>query len=760
MNHSSASDLQAFLDWGCVISSLTSRPESFWRELLSTWFLNNPVKDALHTNSEASSSLERSSASSSSSCSSSSCSSKKVEERITAAEKGALSERGDMKAGEDVERSLLLLPSPLHSEGVGVVCYPSIALSTRYHEEDALREQTLREEIGEKALKELSDLVEQYKEEQKEAPPRDILTSVPVAKIEKVYLPRKCPLSNFDDPPSVSPAPSSSSSACPEREEREKEGAERKPGEMRERANREKEKNEDKRIEQNIQQETQKDVNMGVSEELEENKKNEKMEREEEKKRKEEEEDRCRRKKEMISRALDQLSFACQIDHNPGTEFINIKLLSRIPMESLTCEEQLSLVLLSDLLFECDILLPNSVVSSSLFNLSSPSSTSDEKTTQEKPSPEGYTRVPYETLTRLLFEHATSSSSGFGLYSESGAAPGSPSVLYHLFTLSITAPVDRYEQAVTLLLSVLCGVQIEPCRVSVHLKRHLKQLTRKKRSGKFLVQQIETGLRYKKSSYPNVAGWGRQLRFLKRMERDLLSLTRFLRSAYEKLFSRGRDICLALVADISQLPLDWDTPWKDLQTKLSRERRALLDFSASSSSSSVVKAEEEEKRVAAGKSGERSRMKEREKEEEKNDDPVGCCDEKGEKDKTEREVSEWRVPREGRVKKFEEISKILRIEPAACDNLFSQSADLRARLQEEKEEEEASKKKKKRSQPTTRCRLACGIGSSDAGHVLVSVQAPVGYRQEEEEEKSENSVALLVMAECCSMMEGTEKRTP
>lgn len=809
VNHSSPDDLRAFLDWGSVIASLKSYPETFWRGQLRTWFLQRRQADEIgeeeekkereedeesrrHPKQRATSVPVRHSTSPDgtshplhgpTSCEA--CPGTGLEGR-----KQRRREEPREEEEEGYEHPFPSSKAPGASGGV--VCYPSIALSTKFHEDDALREKTLREKIGKEVLKELSEAVEAYKAEQKKAPPRDVLCSIPVAKIEDVYLPRKAPITNFDDPMrSVSPraeAEEEEERSSTERDSSSSSASSLSASSQRKFEGEEKSKNEDKRIEQTTLQPSDHPQNgkedCGVSCETEVHARASAEMRKESSfhPEKEDEEDPCQRgRRATLSEAIDAFSFACQIDHNPSTEFVNIKIISRIPMESLTREERQSLILLSDLLFECDVLLPNDLLA--LFSLSpssppppssssSSSLSSPEERESKKKSPDGYTRISYETLTRLLFEHATSSSSGFGLYSESGAASGSAGVLYHLFTLSITAPIDRYYQAVTLLLYVLCGVQLEPSRVSVHLKRHLKQLTRKKRSGKFLVQQIETDLRYEKNSYPNIGGWGQQIRFLKKMQKDIARATRHVHSAYGRLFSSGKEICLSMVVDIASLPPGWEKPWKDLQRKLSEERRRLLDFCATNLLSTSQQEEnedgEQEGKLAkkddslADPEGKTRKKTSNRNKKEAPETAMKSLLEGREGEEVHAEGgSAWREPRRGREKKFEAIHEILRVKSSACDNIFAKPTlkegppgegglFQKGTKETEGEKREEEEKKKRRKSPIWR--LACGIGSSDAGHILVSVQAPAGYGREE----NPHGTSLLVMAECCSMMEGTQ----
>ncbi|CBZ54739.1 putative M16 family peptidase [Neospora caninum Liverpool] len=507
---------------------------------------------------------------------------------------------------------------------VGVACYPSTSLSSELHAADQAREARLRGAIGESQLAQLADIVEEIKTRQKQPPPKDVLLSVPVASIDKVVLPDKAPLSNFDAP-------------C-EGAREETAGRKATPGEA----------------------------------------------------------------------VLSSFPFPVQLDAQ-ATEFVQIKLLSRIP-HTLSPHERQALMLLADLIFECDLLLPASLAERLLPASASGGETdpSAAGTAGSPAAPPGFARVSYEQLTRLLFEHATSSSAGLGFHADSGAGAGSASLMYDLFTLSITAPVDRYFQATALLFGVLCGLQIEASRVSVHLKRHLKQLVRKKRSAKFLVQQLETGLRYRRGAVPNTCGWGQQLAAMKRMQRDLAQATETLVEVYGHLFQH-LGFGVHIVADVAQLPADWEQPWTDL-VQLLASRPKLLRLPLASKCAKTANAEEVGERV--GQASERDSAV-----------PERCA---------------------GRHKKFAPIAEVLNVNPSACDNVFAE-AETRREMQLETQLEGEGRKA---------WRLACGIGSSDAGHVLVSVKGPVGYGA-----KNKNLAAIMVMAECCSMMEGLLFRT-
>ncbi|EPT26538.1 peptidase M16 inactive domain-containing protein [Toxoplasma gondii ME49] len=527
----------------------------------------------------------------------------------------------------------------------GVACYPSTSLASKLHAEDQAREARLRESVGEAQLAKLAATVEEIKVQQKQPPPKDVLLSVPVASIDKVVLPDKAPLSNFDDPRDEEELREGT------REERKEKGDAKRGGET--------------------------TCQTGG-------------------------EEAKKRGEDVLSR----LPFPVQLDAQ-ATEFVQIKLLSRIP-ENLSPHERRALLLLADLVFECDVLFPAALAevlhvqpSCSPCSSAGSSSNAGECVATERQNAvdvAGYVRVSYEQLTRLVFEHATSSSAGLGFHAESGAGAGSASLMYDLFSLSITAPVDRYFQATALLFGVLCGLQIEAARVSVHLKRHLKQLVRKKRSAKFLVQQLETSLRYRRGAVPNSCGWGQQLATMKRMQKDLAHATQTLITVYRHLFQQLA-FGVHIVADVAQLPAGWEKPWRDLQALLAA-RPMLLDL------------------PLAGEKHEKTESRLNEK------TPDG---------ETEKDKEPW-----GKKKKFAAIAKVLGVRPSACDNVFAEpeTQSGRGKMQEEE------------------TRIACGIGSSDAGHVLVSVKGPVGYG-----EKNKDLAAIMVMAECCSMMEGLLFRT-
>eukprot|EP00920_Eleutheroschizon_duboscqi_P038691 GHVT01092885.1.p1 GENE.GHVT01092885.1~~GHVT01092885.1.p1 ORF type:complete len:1186 (+),score=223.82 GHVT01092885.1:1831-5388(+) len=222
-----------------------------------------------------------------------------------------------------------------------------------------------------------------------------------------------------------------------------------------------------------------------------------------------------------------------QLSSIPSSDFVRFQVAGRLP-ENLPVASREDAHLLAELLFECDVVLPNS----------------------------GAVLTHSELTDRLL---ATTVS-----YSASVGFDGSrfnPGEFGDFLVLSMVAPVRNFEAALELLLGVILATRVTTDRLKVVIKTMSSSLARKKREGKTIVHELEKAIRMARSSTVRCCGLGAQSKRLKtwikeaalsgaELDATAAALSELLAATF-----KSSRMLWHVVADFDSLPECWLRAW-------------------------------------------------------------------------------------------------------------------------------------------------------------------------------------------------------
>uniref|UniRef100_A0A0G4HTW6 Peptidase M16C associated domain-containing protein n=1 Tax=Chromera velia CCMP2878 TaxID=1169474 RepID=A0A0G4HTW6_9ALVE len=216
---------------------------------------------------------------------------------------------------------------------------------------------------------------------------------------------------------------------------------------------------------------------------------------------------------------------------NFESEFVTLGVIARSPTD-ISSEDLSGLFLLSELLFESGVQMWTRTGDSSVLSAAS-----------DRPP------LSFDEFTQLLDRDLTDFSSTIG----SSAANFRPGENPEAVFLSLTASVQNFALAFDLLASLMKGVQITPERVKVVATTLLNQVAKKKRSGRFMLSQLENSLREGPDSALNVCGLARQEGVLREAKENPEPWAEKLRALYVSLFGDPSRLAVSLSGNLMGL---------------------------------------------------------------------------------------------------------------------------------------------------------------------------------------------------------------
>ncbi|GFE54254.1 metalloprotease 1 related protein [Babesia ovis] len=233
-----------------------------------------------------------------------------------------------------------------------------------------------------------------------------------------------------------------------------------------------------------------------------------------------------------IAGELDNLGVLAQINHI-GSEFVKINVILPTATLELSHLEKKALTLLCSLMFQSDI---NGV------NVDMPAS----------------------DFIQLLEEKTSSYNATMGF----GSSTGNPDAHSDLIQISVTGPVDLYEDICAILQHVLRDLRFTPEVIQPRVKSLLKSFKKKCRSAKHIMHQASRAMRLTHDGIRMSNSIGQQIDFLQYAnERDI---TELLQGLYRKI-TRQNKMVLHVTADLTRLPKQWLQHWAPFQSNINKD---------------------------------------------------------------------------------------------------------------------------------------------------------------------------------------------
>ncbi|UKK00565.2 histone acetyltransferase [Theileria orientalis] len=243
-----------------------------------------------------------------------------------------------------------------------------------------------------------------------------------------------------------------------------------------------------------------------------------------------------RRRREELERfrsELDRVKYPIQVNNIP-TDFVRIYMVFSTCKLGLSEEEKGLLFMLCVLLFESNVYFGDKLVGS-------------------------------EEFISTLMENTTSYGCNLGL-SSSALLPDAYS---ELVTLYFTCPVDKYDKLLEILHNVLYNIKYDRTILTKHAKSLLNSFSKKKRSPKTMMKQLNNYLKVSSKSIRHLCSLGQQDKMLKKAMSDPKGpsdLEKKLNNLHRKVFN-VENMSVHLTADLNKLKGDWLKFWVDLGYK-------------------------------------------------------------------------------------------------------------------------------------------------------------------------------------------------
>ncbi|KAF8821174.1 peptidase M16 inactive domain-containing protein [Cardiosporidium cionae] len=234
------------------------------------------------------------------------------------------------------------------------------------------------------------------------------------------------------------------------------------------------------------------------------------------------------------------LPFPLQINEIPSN-FVYLRLVIRFP-ETLSSDDLRALPLLTELLFESDVILEGNFTS-------------------------------YDTFTALLLEHTVSHSATLGFYNKT--------IFPDAITFGLTLPLKKYFEVMKLLKGILFSLQFSVERLSVIINTLLNGLTKQKRNGKTVMDQLDRFCRFEDSCSLNRYGLANQEDYLKNSQTSLETTLSQLTHLYKRIFC-VENIIFHLSTTIDRLPEAWIAALTTMTDRKISEESSLEKYSEKS----------------------------------------------------------------------------------------------------------------------------------------------------------------------------------
>ncbi|BAM39247.1 histone acetyltransferase [Theileria orientalis strain Shintoku] len=240
-----------------------------------------------------------------------------------------------------------------------------------------------------------------------------------------------------------------------------------------------------------------------------------------------------RRRREELERfrsQLERVKYPIQVNNIP-TDFVRIYMVFSTCKLELTEEEKKLLFMLCVLLFESNVYFGDKLVRS-------------------------------EEFISTLMENTTSYGCNLGL-SSSALLPDAYS---ELLTLYFTCAADNYSKLLEILHNVLHRIKYDRTILTKHAKSLLNSFSKKKRSPKTMMKQLNNYLKVDSKSIRHLCSLGQQDKLLKETMSDTKGpgdLEDKLNKLHRKVFN-VENMSVHLTADLDKLKGDWPQFWVDL----------------------------------------------------------------------------------------------------------------------------------------------------------------------------------------------------
>ncbi|CDJ43733.1 M16 family peptidase, putative, partial [Eimeria tenella] len=210
------------------------------------------------------------------------------------------------------------------------------------------------------------------------------------------------------------------------------------------------------------------------------------------------------------------------------SQFVSLCLVVRIP-QHWSSKQQLLLLQLLLLLQECDIeitrkeakmlQLEDDLIEKGIAAAAAAAAAAAEEegtaataaTAAAADEDETPVRLPHSVLSKLLLQLTTGHSVSCGASSSSSSSSSigfAAGAFRELVSVQLTAAAHNFELLLLLLRAICCCVCIEGSRVYVQLKKQQKQLLRLKRKPNYLLLQLAAAIWFDRKAMVNLAGWG------------------------------------------------------------------------------------------------------------------------------------------------------------------------------------------------------------------------------------------------------------